>query len=147
MAATYSTAASSVQPDDVALRRLAWVGPLTIIAAVIGTVIVRTIAAALLNVGNFPPLGWGPPIAFTVIGALGAVLVFALIGRFARRPITLFKRIALGVLVVSFVPDILLLVSRVMPGTTVATVGALAVMHVLAWTIIVRMLTTLAVTE
>ncbi len=145
MATTYAAAPIAVQPQHVAFGRLAWVGPLTILTALIGTAIVRTLAATLLNVGDFPPLSWGPPIAFTLIGVLGAVIVFALIGRFASRPITLFKRVALGVLVVSFLPDILLLVSQAMPGTTVAAVAALAVMHVLAWTIAVRMLTTMAV--
>ncbi|MBA3948063.1 MAG: hypothetical protein H0X37_26380 [Herpetosiphonaceae bacterium] len=136
MAVTYSSASTAVQPEHVAFRRLAWVEPLTIVAAAIGTLVIRTLAVALLDVGNFLPLSFAPPLAFTVIGVLGAVITFALIGRFARQPIVLFKRLALGVLVVSFVPNILLLVlPQVIPGTTVAVVGALSVMHLLAWMI------------
>jgi len=145
MAVTYSTASATVHLKHVAFRRLAWVGPLTIVAAAIGTFVIRTVAVALLDVGNFLPLSFAPPLVFTVIGVLGAVLTFALIGRFAQQPIVLFKRLALGVLVVSFVPDILLLVvPQVIPGTTGAAVSVLAVMHLLAWLISVRMLTTLA---
>lgn len=80
---------------------------------------------------------------FTIIGGLGAVIVFALLGRFARRPITLFQRIAIGVLVVSLIPDLLLL-NGGMPGASVGAVAALMLMHVVAWAIIVRVLTTMA---
>jgi hypothetical protein len=45
-------------------------------------------------------------------------------------------------LVLSFVPDVLLLVASV-PGATAVSVGVLVVMHVVAWAISVGMLTTL----
>ena len=48
--------------SDVELRRLLWVGPLTVIAATIGVLIVRTIGVAIVNLSpSFPHLGWLPP--------------------------------------------------------------------------------------
>jgi hypothetical protein len=48
------------------------------------------------------------------------------------------------VLVLSFLPDIGLLQSNMLPGTSLAAVLTLATMHVVAWAITVWMLTTLA---
>jgi hypothetical protein len=70
--------------------------------------------------------------------------VFTIVGRLSRRPIWLFRVIALIVLVLSFIPDIALLATGAMPGTSPAAVGTLATMHVVAWAITVWMLTTLA---
>lgn len=131
---------------QVALGRLLWAGPLTIVAATIASVLIQQIAVALLNPDPaFLPLTMAPPIAFTVIGVLGAVIVFGLIGRFAKNPVALFQRVALIVLIVSFIPDIMMLVTGFNPGTTVANVVVLMIMHVVAWVITVQMLTRLAV--
>jgi len=73
----------------------------------------------------------------------GAVIVFGLIARFARRPLRTFRRVALAVLLVSLVPDVLLLFSGSMPGTTTAAVLTLMVEHVASWAIAVGVLTTL----
>ena len=43
-----------------------------------------------------------------------------------------------------FIPDILMIMTGFNPGTTVANVTALMLMHVVAWAISVPMLTTLA---
>jgi hypothetical protein len=140
------SAASAPQAEErVSGRRLLWVGPLAIVAAVIANQIVRIIAVSLLNISpEFPPLQIGPPIMFTIMGVLGAIIVYAIIGRLSRRPIRLFRVIALIVLVLSFLPDIGLLTSNMMPGTTPAAVLTLASMHVVTWAITVWMLTTLA---
>jgi hypothetical protein len=45
--------------------------------------------------------------------------------------------------VVTFVPDILMLVTGFNPGTTLANVVALMLMHVVAWAISVELLTRL----
>ena len=107
--------------------------------------IIRFLALSLFNISpEFPPLQPGPPLMFTVMGVLGAVIVFAIVGRFSRRPIRLFRTIALIVLVLTFLPDIGLLMTGAMPGTTPVAVGTLATMHVVAWAITVWTLTTLA---
>ena len=118
---------------------------LAIIASVAANVLLRLLAVATLDISpNFEPLsGYGTVISLTAFGVLGAVIVFALLARFARWPILMFKRIAVVALVLSLVPDFLLLVASV-PGATAISVGVLMVMHVVAWAISVGMLITLA---
>ena len=125
--------------------RLWWVGLLAIIASVAANLLVRLLAVVTLDISpDFEPLsGYGTVISLTAFGVLGAVIVFALLARFARPPILMFKRIAAVALVLSFVPDVLLLVASV-PGATAVSVGVLMVMHVVTWAISVGMLTTLA---
>ena len=80
---------------------------------------------------------------FTAAGVTGAVLTFGVIGRVARRPIRLFRTVSAVALVFSFVPDIALLMTKVMPGTNGLAVGLLMVLHVVAAVVSVGILTTL----
>ncbi len=126
------------------MGRLARVGALTVALAVVVNVVIRTVAVSVLGIGEgFEPLGVGPTVFFTVVGMAGAVVVFGLILRFARRPVRLFRRVALAVLLVSLVPDVLMLFSGSMPGATVAGVLTLIVEHVASWAVAVGVLTTL----
>jgi hypothetical protein len=139
-----SVTASAQPPARPALNRLFWVGPLAIVAATLANVLLQQIAVAVLNPDPaFLPLTLLPPIIFTVVGVLGAVIVYALVGRFTRTPEPLFRRIALVTLVVSFIPDILMLITGFNPGTTAANVAVLLLMHVIAWAITVELLTRL----
>lgn len=124
------------------MGRLAVVGALTVAVAVVVNVVIRTVAVSVLGIGeDFQPLGAGPTVFFTVVGVTGAVVVFGVMLRFARRPVRLFRRVALVVLLVSLVPDLLLLVTNSIPGTTVAGVGTLMLEHVATWAVAVGMLT------
>ena len=140
---------SPAQPTErVAFNRLLWVGPLTILAAIVANVIIQQIAVAVLRPDPaFIPLTLVAPIVFTLIGVLGAVIVYAVIGRVSRQPIRLFRRVAVVTLVVSLIPDILMLITGFNPGTTAANVAVLILMHVVAWAIAVGMLTRLGRTE
>ncbi len=143
-----SITSSAQLTERVAFNRLLWVGPLAVIAATLANVVLQQLAVAVLNPDPaFIPLTFAAPIVFTVVGVLGAVIVYAIIGRFSRQPIPLFGRVALVALVVSFIPDILMLITGFNPGTTAANVAVLALMHVVAWAIAVGMLTQLARTE
>ena len=124
---------------------LLWVGLLAILASVGANVLVRLLAAATLDLSpaSLELLDYGGVIVLTTFGVLGAVIVFALLVRFARWPILIFKWIAVVVLLLSFVPDVLLLVASV-PGATAVSVGVLMSMHVVAWAISVGTLITLA---
>ena len=129
MSSTSTSQVSSKQRN--AFGRLWWVGLLTVLAAVIVNAVVALVAKALFSVApTFIPLQVGSVIAFTVIGAIGAVIVFALLLRWAKQPIRLFQRIAWVVLLVSLIPDLLLPFLGLFPGTTFAEVVALIVMHV-----------------
>jgi hypothetical protein len=140
--ATVTSSTSSAQ--RISFARLLWVGPLAIIAATIANVLLQQIAVAVLRPDPaFLPLSLMAPIIFTVVGVLGAVIVFAVAARFAHKPIQLFRRIALVTLFVSLIPDILMYITGFNPGTAIANVVVLMLMHVVAWSISVWMLTNL----
>lgn len=128
----------------ISTRRLLRVGLLAVLAAVVVNVVIRTVAVAALGLSGFMPLSIGPTVAFTVIGVFGAVVVFALVARYARDPIRLFRRVAFVVLLLSLIPDLSLLVTGAIPGTTVAGVLTLMAEHVATWAVTVVTLTTLA---
>ena len=96
-----STAISSIE-----MKKLWWVGPLTVLSAIVGVLIIRSIAMAIL------PLPYAPglemimlPIVLTVILCAAAVAVFALVGRFAKNPVRTYIIISSIFLLVSFLPD------------------------------------------
>ena len=93
----------------------------------------------------FLPLNLGPVVFFSLAGAGGAALVYWLISRFSQRPAWLFRRVASVVLLLSFIPDISLMMGggRSFPGTTAWTVAALALMHFATWAVCISMLTRL----
>jgi hypothetical protein len=103
--------------------RLWWVGFGVLVASVAVNLLVRSAVLAL-----FPTLIMTSDhiILLTVIGALGAILAFALVARRAARPITLYRRIAGVALLLSFVPDALLFTV----GFSVIVVGAYILMHI-----------------
>jgi len=128
--------------SGVSLGRLAGVGALAVVLAVAVNVAIRTVAVSLFGIGeDFLPLGVGPTVFFTVVGIVGAVVVFGLMLRFVGRPVRLFQRVALAVLLVSLVPDVLMLFSGSVPGATVAGVLTLMVEHVASWAVAVGVLT------
>jgi uncharacterized protein DUF6069 len=131
-----------VEGGGVSLGRLARVGGVTVVVAVLVNVVIRTVAVSVLGIGGgFLPLEVGPTVFFTVVGMTGAVVVFGVMQRFAKRPVRVFRRVALAVLLVSLVPDLLLLFSGSMPGTTVAGVLTLMTEHVASWAVAVGVLT------
>ena len=131
----------ATQPESkIKLGRLWWAGPLTILASIAGVLIVRVIAVAILQPNPTPmSLGWVLPPLFTFILVTSAVLVFALVARFAKSPIRTYQTIAFIFLLISLVPDIGFARSS-MPGASWPTAIALMIMHVMAWAICVSML-------
>jgi hypothetical protein len=124
------------------LRRLWWVGPLTIVAAIVAVLAVRIIAFAVLDLSpEFVPLGWGALILFTAVLVAAGVLVFAAVARLATRPIEMYRRVALGALIVSMIPDLWLPGGS--PGATWPAVLILMAMHIAAWWPTVTILTRL----
>jgi len=139
--------ASGHQSERVAFGRLWWVGLLVVVATVAANAIVRIIAVSLFDISpGFQPLAWGQFIAIDVTLVVGAVIVFAGVGRFARRPIRTFTWISVVVLVLSWLPDFGLLAAGErlpFPGANIQSVGTLMFMHVVAAVITVGLLTTL----
>jgi hypothetical protein len=78
---------------------------------------------------TFVPLQFASVIPATVVAVTGALTVFALLNRRSERSMRVFRRIAGGVLLLSIIPDLLLPVIGLYPGTTLPEVGALLLMH------------------
>jgi uncharacterized protein DUF6069 len=126
--------------SSIQLNKLWWVGPLTVLASIIGVLIVRAIAMTILAAPYAPGLEMiALPIIFTLVLCTGAVLVFALVGRFAKKPVRTYIIISAVFLVLSFLPDILA-VSAPMPGAGWPYSITLMIMHVVAGFITVYML-------
>jgi len=134
--------ASSIQ-----LKKLWWAGPLTVVVAIIGVLIVRTIAMAILPSPYAPGLAMIVlPIVLTLILCTAAVIVFALVGRFTKNPIRIYIIISSVFLVISFLPDIAA-VSAPFPGAGWPYSITLMIMHVVAGFTTVFMLIKLTATE
>ena len=122
--------------------RFAPVGLATVAAAVLANVLVYFAGGAL--VGYDPEFvvlaNASGTILFTVFPAIGAVLLYAALRRFARRPARAFAIIAAVVLVASLIPDITYIPT--VPGSTGGQTTILMLMHVVAAGVIVGMLTT-----
>ena len=143
------------------LRRLVWVGPLTVLASIVAVVLVRAAVVTLLHPEPaFLPLTVTPAILDTAVFVTLGVCVFrrvlsggglpgplqALIGErfFTLDGMSAFRVVAFRALLISFLPDI---------GIAVSTPQhweyglALAAMHVAAWAVTVSMLTALIKTR
>lgn len=77
-----------------------------------------------------------PTIVYSILGALGGTVVFAVLARYARQPIRTFYLVSLAVLIVSFIPDLFFA-----GATTAAGVPTLMLMHVIAAAVVVGFLT------
>jgi len=79
---------------------------------------------------EFLPLTPGPIALWTVIGVLVGAAGWRLIVNRSARSGAVLRALVPTVLVLSLVPDVALLVTGAMPGTTVTGVVSLMVMHV-----------------
>lgn len=138
----------STQPvEHVRYARLWWVGLLAIVLSVVANLIVRAIALPFVTVPpEFVPLSSPvPAIVFTTAGVLAATLVFALVGRVARRPARVYSIVAAVVLVLSLIPNVMMLVdpaSAPFPGGNVGSNTVLMLQHVVAAVVTVWVLVT-----
>ncbi len=132
----------------IAWRRLPLAALVAAVAASVANVLVYYAASGLGFVSQSAPfistpsgespLTAGMVVATSVAGTVGAAVVFAGIGLFAQRPIRLFRIVAVVVLALSLIPP------AIMPGVPVATILSLEAMHIVAWAVIVGILTTMA---
>jgi uncharacterized protein DUF6069 len=122
------------------LKKLWWAGPLTVLLAIIGVLIVRTIAMTILPEPYAPGLSMIMlPIVLTLVLCTGAVIVYALVGRFAKKPIRTYLIISSVFLIISFLPDIAA-VAAPFPGAGWPYSITLMIMHVVAGLITVFVL-------
>ncbi len=138
--------ASTLLREHVALRKLIWVGPLTIVATIIVNLIIRTIAVSILGVSaTFSYLQAPFIIGSTIIFLLLALLAFVLVNRFARHPIRFYRLLVLVALCISFLSPVMALTGLFpAPGMTLAIFWTMIAMHLISAIIVVSSFTTLA---
>ncbi len=136
---------STLLHEHVALRRLIWVGPLTLVATVIANLIIRTLAISLFGVPEtFQYLQPAYIIGSSIFFVLLALLAFVLVSRFAQRPIRFYRILACVALCISFLSPVTALVGLFpAPGMTLAIFWTMIAMHLVSATIVIGLLTTL----
>lgn len=105
-------------------------GSLAILFSAAGNALLLAAVLASDAVPPFMALSYGPVIVVSLLGALGATVVYALLARRVSDPDRTFVRVAAVALLLSFVPNVLLFVSD--PAVTVGVLLSLASMHVVA---------------
>jgi hypothetical protein len=115
----------------------------------LGTVIAAVAANLLVYAVGSPIVGYDPgfvvlanasgTIIFTIFPAIVAVLLYAALVRWTRRPERVFTVISAIVLVVSLVPDLTYIPT--VPGASAGQTAILMLMHVVAAVVIVGLLT------
>jgi hypothetical protein len=121
---------------------LQWTAPIAVLAAAIT---VGLLFVVLDAVGAFPstvtvppasqPLTLSTAIGTAIAGAIGGCLVFATLTRVTEAPIKQFRRLASGVLVLSFVTPFTI------PRAPVAMIVSLLFLHVVVAGVVVGSLT------
>ncbi len=137
---------STIHHEHIALRKLIWVGPLTIVSAVIANLILRTLSVAFFGVpGTFQYFQAAYIITSTIIYLLLALVAFVLVSRFACRPVRFYRILALVALLVSFlIPAMALSGSLPIPGMSENIFWTMIAMHIVSAIIAVALLTTLS---
>ncbi|SEO46205.1 hypothetical protein SAMN04487948_102529 [Halogranum amylolyticum] len=101
-----------------------------LVSALVLTGLVRVTAGSLVDVGNVEPLGWVPILVSTVVAALGATGVYAVVSHLSTQPNRHFVVVAAAVLLLSMAP--VFTVAATLPDVTTTTLGVLALLHVTA---------------
>src|SRR5215212_10010828 len=105
---TASSDAAAKRRDGVSFTRLLWVGPLTVVAALVVNLIIKNLVQALdPSLTEMGQLG-RPLIILTLEGAILAVIVFALMVWLVPHPIRWFRIVGVMALLISLIPDLLL---------------------------------------
>ena len=136
-------APKAVTADPVTVGRLLRVGALAALLSASANAIVLAIASSLFGpvvTVSDQVVTIGQVTGASATGVVGAAVVFAVIGRFARRPIVVFWGVSAVGLLISFVPIAL-------AGATGSSAGALALMHTVTAAINVGLLTRLGRNE
>jgi magnesium-transporting ATPase (P-type) len=117
-------------------------GIATVIAAVLANVLVDYVGGAIVTYDpEFVVLSnVSGAVIFTLASAIGAVLVYAALLRFSSNPARVFTIISAMVFIVTLIPDFTYIPT--VPGASAGQTTILALMHVVAAIVIVRMLTT-----
>ena len=141
-----ATNSKTTPTEGIELRRLWWASLLAgVVAAAVNAVIyfIASAAGAIPQTVLVPGLNQPITVVLVILNsfvpAILAAVVLALLNRFARRPVRLFRIIAAVLLVISFANPLTI------PEAPLAMILTLDLMHIVAAAIIVGVLTTLPV--
>jgi hypothetical protein len=105
-------------------------GALALALSAVGNVLLLAAVLASNAVPPFMALSYAPVVVVSLLGALGATVVYALLARRVANPDRTFVRVAAVALLLSFVPNVALFLTD--PAVTAGVLLALASMHVVA---------------
>ncbi len=113
--------------------RLVVVGAVLVVAATAAEVILAMVLRSALGVpAGFSPLTAQAVAPSTIVGMIGATVVFGWMARVRSDPRPAFVRIAIAALVLSWLPDLGIWVTGVFPDTTGAGILSLMALHPVA---------------
>ena len=139
-----ATSTNTVRAERVVWGRLLPAGALALILAAAANAVVYLVASSLgampqsVDANGQGPITLPMVVATSAAGAVAGTLVYAVVGRFVRSPVRVFRLVSTVALVLSFVGPFTI------PGAPAAMVGALLLMHVITAVTVVGLLTTLA---
>lgn len=102
-----------------------------IIVAGLATSVVALIATAIGAAPGFPPLMPAVYLPFVAIGIVAAVVGWRIVRARAAHPAAVLRVLVPVVLIASFVPDAILIITRFIPGTTLLGGLSLSAMHLI----------------
>jgi hypothetical protein len=131
--------------EHVVLRKLVWVGPLTIVITIIADLLIRAIAVTFFGVAEaFQDLQAPTIIGGIIVYLLLALLAFVLVSRFAHHPFRFYRILALVALCISFLTPVMALRGLLpAPGMNLHIFWTMIVMHIVSASIVIGLLTTL----
>ena len=100
--------AAAARRDYVSWKRLAWVAPLTVVAAVLVNMAIAALLRAINPDLNEMGLLGRPNVILTLEGAILAVIVFTLMVWLVPHPIRWYRVVGVIALLISLIPDLLL---------------------------------------
>jgi hypothetical protein len=119
--------------NRLSVRRLVAVGAgLAVVATAADVILAMALRSALGVPAGFSPLAVPGVASTTIVGMIGATVVFGWIARVRPDPRATFVRIAAAALVISWVPDLVIGSTRIFPGTTENGILSLMILHVVA---------------
>jgi hypothetical protein len=122
--------------------RLLAVWAAAFVASAVANVVVGSAWRAILNLpSNFANIQPPGIISITLVGVAAAVIVFAIVARVVDDPLRIYTFVVAPIgLIVSWLFDVALYVTRAFPGTTGRGVVALMSLHVITAVITVLLL-------
>ncbi len=139
-----AASANVVRTERVVWGRLLQAGALAAVVAAAVNSLVYLVASSLgampqdVDAGGQGPITLPLVVAMSVIGAVGGTIVYGVLGRLVRRPVRVFRVVSAIALVLSFGGPLTI------AGAPAAMVATLLLMHVVAASVVVGLLTTLA---